>query len=72
MVGTNTDDWRLFLVLSGAIDQITDEVLTGPVASTVPGLAAYGLPVDAALAAYRAAHPGASPGDLLAAVQTDW
>ena len=30
MVGTNTDDWRLFLVPSGAIDQITDEALAGP------------------------------------------
>ncbi len=35
-------------------------------------LAAYGLPVDTALAAYRARYPGAGPGDLLAAVQTDW
>lgn len=33
---------------------------------------AYGLSVEAALAAYRAAHPGASSGDLLAAVQSDW
>ena len=33
--------------------------------------AAYGLPVET-VAAYRAAHPGASPGDLLAAIQTDW
>ena len=73
MVGTNTDDWRLFLALSGAIGQITDEILTGPL--SVYGyraLAAYGLPVDTALAAYRRAYPGASPGDLLAAVQTDW
>jgi carboxylesterase type B len=35
-------------------------------------VAAYALPVDATLAAYRAVHPGASPGDLLAAIQTDW
>ena len=35
-------------------------------------MAAYGLPVEATLAAYRAAHPGASPGDLFAAIQTDW
>ena len=35
-------------------------------------LAAYGLPVGTALAAYRAQYPGVSPGDLLAAVQTDW
>ena len=31
LVGTNVDDWRLWLVVSGAIGQITDEILTGPV-----------------------------------------
>ena len=31
IVGTNTDDWRLWLVASGAIAGITDEILTGPV-----------------------------------------
>ncbi|MHA6794261.1 carboxylesterase/lipase family protein [Pseudonocardia bannensis] len=73
IVGTNTDDWRLFRVLSGDIDQITDEVLTGPVGvHGYQALAAYGLPVETALAAYRAAYPDAGPGDLLAAVQTDW
>ena len=73
VVGSNTEDWRLFLALSGAIGQITDQVLTGPL--SVYGhraLAAYDLPVDTALTAYRRADPGASPGDLLAAVQTDW
>src|SRR5262249_8207033 len=35
-------------------------------------VAAYGLPVEMTLAAYRSAHPGASAGDLLAAIQTDW
>jgi carboxylesterase 2/para-nitrobenzyl esterase len=65
IVGTNTDECRLFLVLGGAIDRVTDEALAGAVA-------AYRLPVEATLAAYRAAHPGASPGDLLAAIQTDW
>jgi carboxylesterase type B len=35
-------------------------------------LGAYGLPVETALAAYRAASPDAPPGELLAAVQTDW
>lgn len=65
MVGTTTDEWRLFLVLGGIIDNVTTETLTRAVA-------AYGLPIDAALTAYRAAHPGASAGDLLAAVQTDW
>jgi carboxylesterase type B len=65
MVGATTDEWRFFLVPSGAIEHITAEVLAGAVA-------AYGLPVEAALAAYGAAHSGASPGDLLAAVQGDW
>jgi para-nitrobenzyl esterase len=65
MVGSNVDEWRLFLVLGGAIDQVTDEALAGTVA-------AYGLPVDTTLAGYRAAYPNASPGDLLAALQGDW
>ena len=65
IVGSNTDEHRLFLVTSGAIDAVTPEALAGAVA-------AYGLPVEAALGSYRAAHPEASAGDLLAAVQTDW
>jgi para-nitrobenzyl esterase len=64
MVGTNDDEHRLFLVPE-AIDRVTAEALAGVVA-------AYGLPVEATLAAYRAAHPNASAGDLLAAIQTDW
>jgi carboxylesterase type B len=35
-------------------------------------VADHGLPVEATLFAYRAAHPGASSGDLLAAIRTDW
>jgi para-nitrobenzyl esterase len=65
LLGTNVDEWRLFLVMGGAIDQITDEALAG-------AMAAYRLPVEATLAGYRSAHPGASPGDLLAALQSDW
>ena len=65
MVGSNTEEWRLFLVPDGAIERITAEAVAGAVA-------AYGLPVEATLAAYRAAHPNASSGDLLAAIQTDW
>ena len=65
MVGSTTDEWRLFLVVSGAIEHVTNEALAGAVA-------AYGLPVEATLAAYRAAHPNASAGDLLAALQSDW
>ncbi len=65
VVGTSTDEHRLFLVPGGMIDQITAEALAGTI--TV-----YGLPVEATLSAYRAAHPNASAGDLLAAIQTDW
>ena len=73
LIGTNADDWRLFVFASGALDRVTDQVLTGPVATYgSQALAAYGLPAETALAAYRAAYPDASPGDLLAAVQTDW
>ena len=61
MVGSNTDEHRLFM----AIDQVTVEALAGAVA-------AYGLPVEATLTAYRATNPGASAGELLAAIQTDW
>jgi para-nitrobenzyl esterase len=65
MIGTNTDEHRVFLVPGGAIDHVTAETLAGAVA-------AYGLPVEATLTAYLAAHRGASAGDLLAAIQTDW
>lgn len=65
MVGTNVDEWRLSLVMGGMLGHVTDELL----AETV---AAYGLPVEATLAFYRAAHPGAKADDLLAAIQTDW
>ncbi|QNN53988.1 carboxylesterase/lipase family protein [Nocardioides mesophilus] len=73
LVGSNTEDWKMFLVITGELWQIADEMLTGPV--PVQGrrsLAAFGLPVEEALAAYRSHYPGAIPGDLLAAVQTDW
>jgi carboxylesterase type B len=65
IVGTNAEEHRVFLVSVGAIDRVTQQALEGAVA-------AYGLPLDPALAFYRAAHPRASAGDLLAAVQTDW
>lgn len=65
LVGSNTDENRLFLVPGGMIDQIPEPVLAGVAMG-------YGLPVEATLAAYRAARPGASPGDLLAALQSDW
>ena len=73
IVGTNTDDWRLWLVVSGAIAAITDEILTGPAATYgYQSIAAYGLTPQPALAAYRRRYPEAGPGDLLTKVQTDW
>jgi para-nitrobenzyl esterase len=65
IVGTNTDENRLFLVPGGAIEHVTDDAVAAAVR-------AYGLPVTPTLAAYRSAYPGAGAGDLLAAIQTDW
>jgi para-nitrobenzyl esterase len=64
LIGSNRDEARLFLVAAGTID-LVDE----PTLAAVAG--AYGLSPEA-LAVYRASRPGASPGDLLAAVITDW
>ncbi|MFD9128378.1 carboxylesterase/lipase family protein [Kitasatospora sp. NPDC059571] len=64
LVGTNSDEFRLFLVPTGVIDHVDEQMLLG-------GAARYGLDT-AAVAEYRAARPGASPGDLLAAIATDW
>jgi para-nitrobenzyl esterase len=65
LVGTNAEEQRLFMVPNGVIDTINDGVLTHIVS-------AYGLAVEPALAAYRGARPGATAGDLMAAVITDW
>jgi para-nitrobenzyl esterase len=72
MAGSNTDDWRLFVVANGSMERVTDEVLTGPVSDHgFESAAAYGLS-EGALASYRAAYPAANPGELLAAIETDW
>ncbi|MGD0605746.1 MAG: carboxylesterase/lipase family protein [Streptosporangiaceae bacterium] len=64
LIGSNRDEARLFLVAAASIDLI-DEAGLGAVAG------AYGLTEDD-LAVYRASRPEASPGDLLAAVVSDW
>jgi len=64
MIGSNRDEARLFLVAAATIDLIDDATLEA-------AAGAYGLTPDG-LAVYRANRPGASPGDLLAAVVTDW
>ena len=65
MAGSTTEEWNFFLVPNGAIDQI-------PAEAVAVAVAAYGLPVEATLATYRAVRPGASPGELLSAIQGDW
>ena len=73
LVGTNADDWRYSPVLGGFIDQITDEMLTGPVERYGWwSMAAYGLRPQTALPHYRANRFGPAPGDVLGAVMTDW
>ncbi len=73
IVGSNTEDWWLFRVAGGDVDLVTEDVLTGPVATHgYLTTAAYDLPLDTGLAAYRAWYPAASPGELLAAIETDW
>ncbi|MFC4947758.1 carboxylesterase/lipase family protein [Pseudonocardia sp. GCM10023141] len=64
LVGSNAEESRLWLVPDGTIDRATSDL----VARAASG---YGL-TGAAYAAFGAAHPGARPGDLLAALQTDW
>ncbi|MFG1963228.1 carboxylesterase family protein [Nonomuraea sp. NPDC049028] len=63
LAGWNRDDTRIGLVPTGMIDLADERIL-----SAVVG--AYGGP-DGTIELYRAARPGASDGDLLAAVTTD-
>ena len=73
IVGSNADDWRLFVAMNGALEHVTDEILTGDVLDHgYLALAAYGLPPAETLTAYRTWYPGAAPGELFAAIQTDW
>jgi para-nitrobenzyl esterase len=64
LIGSNRDEARLFLVAAATIDLIDEPTLAA-------AAGAYGLSADD-LAVYRASRPGASPGDILAAVITDW
>jgi para-nitrobenzyl esterase len=64
LIGSNLDEARLFLVAASTIDLVDEPTLAF-------AAGAYGLSA-AALDVYRSNRPGASPGDLLAAVITDW
>ncbi|MGV9384146.1 carboxylesterase/lipase family protein [Nonomuraea sp. NPDC003707] len=63
LAGWNRDDTRIGLVPTGMIDIVDEPIL----AAVVGALGAPGGTVER----YRAARPGASSGDLLAAVTTD-
>lgn len=65
LIGTNADEYSLFLVPGGVDIGIDEDVLRMM-------LGAYGLEVETALAAYRASRPDAVPGELLSAVLGDW
>jgi para-nitrobenzyl esterase len=65
LIGTNTDEFRLFLTPTGILDLLPEQA---PRATA----AGYGLDPDHALAVYRADRPDATPGELLAAIATDW
>jgi para-nitrobenzyl esterase len=64
LIGTNTDEQRFFMVPTGAVGSMDDPVLQA-------AAAAYGLGENA-LPTYRANRPGASAGDVPAAVSGDW
>ncbi|WP_379589775.1 carboxylesterase/lipase family protein [Pseudonocardia zijingensis] len=64
IIGTNVDEGRVALAAMGAADQV-------PVEAVAALAATFGLAPDAAIAAYRAAHPGSGNGELLAAIRTD-
>ena len=68
LVGNNADEYRLWLVPTGMINAVNEEMLSGFVAAY--GLP-YGLQVAETLATYRATRKDATPGDLLAAFATD-
>ena len=63
LIGTNAEEFRLFLVAPGTIDLIDDDAL----AVAAAGIGA----TSEVIALYGANRPGASPGDLLSALLTD-
>ncbi|MFF0474839.1 carboxylesterase/lipase family protein [Streptomyces sp. NPDC004284] len=66
LIGSNREEYRLFLVP-------TERLRVFPESALRAMTAAYGLDPDEALPVYRAAAgPGATPGELLDAVATDW
>ncbi|MGW4194618.1 carboxylesterase/lipase family protein [Streptomyces sp. NPDC005004] len=65
LVGTNREEYRLFLAPIDRLDAFPESRLRTMTA-------AYGLDPDRALPVYRATRPTATPGELFDAVATDW
>ncbi|MBL1086936.1 carboxylesterase/lipase family protein [Streptomyces actinomycinicus] len=65
LAGWTSDEFRLFTAPSGLDGLVTGDLLE----RTATG---YGLPPGRGVAAYRAAFPGASRGELFAQLATDW
>lgn len=65
LLGSNTEEYRLFMVPTGILGHVDERRLRA-------GAARHGLDPDRDLPVYREARPGAAPGDLLSAVVTDW
>lgn len=65
LVGSNREEYRLFLVPTERLNAFPESRLRAMAA-------AYGLDPDKALPLYRATRSGAVPGELLDAVATDW
>ncbi|MER7876458.1 carboxylesterase family protein [Streptomyces solisilvae] len=65
LIGANREEYRFFLVPTQRLETVSASRLRA-------GTVAYGLDPDQALPLYRTARPGAAPGELLAAVATDW
>ncbi|MGG5208097.1 carboxylesterase/lipase family protein [Chryseobacterium sp. MIQD13] len=64
LIGTNSQEFRLFLVPDGILPKITDSALN--IAAS-----AYGLS-EKSIQTYRTNRPDSSPGDVLSAIITDW
>ncbi|KUJ65309.1 carboxylesterase [Streptomyces albus subsp. albus] len=65
LIGSNREEYRLFLVPTERLDAFPEARLRAMAA-------AYGLDPDQALPLYRATRPAATPGELLDALATDW
>ncbi|MGW0556386.1 carboxylesterase/lipase family protein [Streptomyces sp. NPDC002926] len=65
LVGSNREEYRLFLVPTERLDVLSERKLRATAA-------AYGLDPDKALPVYREGRPEAVPGEIFDAVATDW